>query len=157
MNGWIKIHRKFISWEWADEPKMVSLFIHLLIEASHQDTRWKGQEIKRGQVIFGRLKWSEKTGISEQCLRTCLKKLESTGEIDIKSTNRYSVITILNYDEYQGRRDNDQPADQPATNQQLTSNQPHRKKVKNVKNVKNKENAEPEVESTTHRTDDALF
>jgi len=157
MNGWIKIHRKFSSWEWADEPKMVSLFIHLLIEASHQDARWKGREIKRGQVIFGRLKWAEKTGISEQGLRTCLKKLKSTGEIDIKSTSKYSIVTILNYDEYQGRRDNDQPADQPATNQQLTINQPHRKKVKKVKKVKNKENTVSVVESTYQRTDDALF
>jgi hypothetical protein len=157
MNGWIKIHRKFSSWEWADEPRMVSLFVHLLIEASHQNTRWKGQEIRRGQVIFGRLKWAEKTGISEQGLRTCLKKLKLTGEIDIKSTNKYSIVTILNYDEYQCRRDRDQPADQPTTNQQVTSDQPHRKKVKNVKKVKNKENTEPGVESTDQRTDDALF
>ena len=63
MEGWVKLHRRFLRWEWYGEPNMVALFIHLLIKASNRDTRWKGQELKRGQVIFDLKKWSVETGI----------------------------------------------------------------------------------------------
>ena len=140
MNGWIKLHRKFSEWEWADEPNMVSFFIHLLVSASNRDSRWKGVELKRGQVIFGRQKWSEKTGISEQGIRTCIKKLKSTNEITTKTTSKFTIITIVNYNEYQSSNKEEQPAnqpaDQPASNQQPTIKQPHRVKVKNEEDIK---------------------
>ena len=144
MNGWIKLYRQFSEWEWSDDPKMVSLFIHLLLAASNRDTRWKGIEIKRGQVLFGRQKWSAKTGISEQSLRTCLNRLKSTSEITIKSTSKYSIVTIVNYDKYQGKIAVDQPAnqppDQPSTNHQLTSDQPHREKERRKEGKKKRNN-----------------
>lgn len=151
MNGWVKLHRKFKLWEWSDEPYMVSLFIHFLLSASNRDTKWKGVDLKRGQVIFGRSKWSKKTGISEQCLRTCIKKLKSTREITSTSTSKFTIITIVNYDEYQSRKEegkpSSQPSVQPAINQQSTSNQPHREKVKNIRRKRKKE--EESAGSTT--------
>ena len=36
-NGWIKIHRKLLEWEWADDPNMVALWIHLLLNANLTD------------------------------------------------------------------------------------------------------------------------
>lgn len=144
MNGWVKLHRKFAAWEWGDEPKMVSLFIHLLLAASNRGTQWKGQSIERGQVIFGLEKWSKETGISIQSLRTCLKKLKSTGEIVTKSTSKYTIVTICNYDQYQEEKPNrqqaNQQADQQATNKQLTSNQQHREKVKKEKKEEEEKN-----------------
>lgn len=132
MEGWIKLHRKFTEWEWADEPNMVSLFIHLLLSASNSDRLWKGQKIKRGQLVFGRKEWSRKTGISEQSLRTCINRLKSTSELTTKVTSKFTLITICNYDEYQTTKNTNQPAHQPAhqpaINQQSTSNQPHREK-----------------------------
>jgi len=121
---------------------MVSLFIHLLLAASNRPTNWKGQKLERGQVIFGREKWAAKTGISEQSLRTCIKRLKSTGEITIKSTKRYSIITIENYNEYQAKKEGNQPANQPPTNQQSTNNQPHREKVRRKEEKKTKHRAQ---------------
>jgi len=37
----------------------------------------------------------------EQCSRTALDKLKSTNEITIETTNRYSLITVTNWEEYQ--------------------------------------------------------
>jgi hypothetical protein len=112
---------------------MVHLFIHLLINANHKDKTWKGITVKRGQVLTGRKQISEATGISEQKIRTCIKRLKSTSEITNKSTNKYTIITLCNFDEYQNILTKDQPIDQPAdaptTNQQLTT-------TKNVKNEK---------------------
>ena len=140
MIGWVKVHRKLIEWEWFNDSKMVHLFMYLLVSANHKDGNFQGQEVKRGQFITGRNKISSITGISNQSIRTCLKRLESTNEITIKSTNKNSLITLLRYDLYQSEETtNQQPNkqitnDQPATNQQLTTN-------KNVKNETMKESS----------------
>lgn len=121
MQGWIKLHRKLSGWEWYTDSKMVHLFIHLLINANHKDGKWQGTTIKRGQLITGRKKLSADTGISEQSIRTCLEKLKNTKELTSETTNKNSIITLLNYDLYQVDQ-KDQPAKQPTTNQQLTTN-----------------------------------
>lgn len=125
MEGWVKVHRKLSEWEWSCDPIILAFFIHLLIHASNRDTCWRGQQIKRGQVLFGRKKWSAMTGISEQSLRTCIKKLKSTNEITTESTTGYTIITICNYDFYQRSltksQPADQPPDQPSTNQPSTT------------------------------------
>jgi hypothetical protein len=77
------------------------------------------------------------TGITERSIRTCLQKLKNTGELTSKTTNKYSIITLCNYDKYQTLIfQSDQ-----QTGQQPTSNRPasdHKQEVNNVKNEKNK-------------------
>lgn len=124
MNGWIKIHKKFLEWEWYGDTTMTAVWLHILLSVNWEDTRWQGIEIKKGQCIFGRKAWSKKLNISEQTMRTCITKLKSTSQLTIKSTNKYSVITVLKWDEYQSIEKNqpaNQPANQPTTNQQLTT------------------------------------
>ena len=129
--GWIKLHRSLKSWGWRNHPNTLCVFINLLLEANHQKRVWNGVEVSQGQLIFGRKKFSEKTGISEQSVRTALKHLKSTNEITIKTTNKYSLISINNWSKYQ--------ATNQQTNKRSTSNQPHLKNV--YKNVyKNKVN-----------------
>lgn len=115
MNGWIKLHRKFGDWGYYGNSQMVHLFIHLLINANFEDKGWNGIVIKRGQFVTGLLSIHNATGISIQSTRTLLKKLEKTKEIIVKSTNKYSIITICKYDDYQFENDD--------TNKQLTNNQ----------------------------------
>lgn len=114
MEGWIKLHSKFLEWEWIDDPKMVSLFLHLLLKANYRANNWKGTQVKRGQMVAGLKALNKTTGISIQSLRTCIGRLKSTGEITVQSTNKFSVITICNYDRYQQL---------PTGNQQSTNNQ----------------------------------
>lgn len=120
MDSFIKLYRRFLEWGWHDDPNMVSLFIHLLLMANYEAKEWHGITIERGQFVGGRKVLAEMTGISEQTIRTCLSRLEATGEITRKSTNKFSIITITKYDSYQQSL----KAEQPTTNQQLTNNQP---------------------------------
>jgi len=92
--------------------------------ASKFDTSYHGHEIKRGQAVIGRKKLSERSGISEQTIRTCLARLEQTGEIIREATNQFTIITICNYEHYQAKNEqaNQQSTNnQPTTNQQLTT------------------------------------
>ena len=99
--SFIVINRKILKWGWYDDINTARLFIHLLLIANWEDKEWHGEIIKRGQVITGRKKLSKETKLSEQQVRTSLTKLISTQELTIKKTNKYSVITINNYNKYQ--------------------------------------------------------
>ena len=134
--GWIKLHRKFEDWEWFNNSEMVHLFIYLLLNANHEDGKWRGIDIKRGQLLTGLHTLNEHTKISIQKLRTCLSKLEKTGEINKQTTNKYSIITIINYDSYQGcqQTTNNQPNKQLTNNQQTTNNKQEYKEGIELKN-----------------------
>ena len=119
-DGWIKIFRLFLEWEWYGDTNMVRLFLHLLLKANYEDKRWQGIVIKRGQLVTSSLTLAAETHLSRQRVRTCLSRLEHTGEISIKTTNKFSVITICKYGNYQAVNLDYQP----TTNQQLTNKQP---------------------------------
>jgi hypothetical protein len=143
MQGWIKLHRKLIEWEWFHDSKMVHLFIYLLLSANHADGNWQGIEIKRGQFVTGLDSLSKATGISTQSLRTCLSKLTKSKELTSKSTNKYRILTLCNYETYQlketdtNKQTNKQSTSkQQSTNKQLTANK-NNETNENKKNDKN--------------------
>ena len=140
-SGFIKLQRKILDWEWYNDISTKTLFIHLLLKCNFKDKKWRGNNIKKGQILTGRKILSDETGLSEQQIKTALKKLKSTNEITIKATNRFSIITLVNYSLYQDKKtDNNQldnqPEEQQATNKQPTSNQ-QATTTKNEKNEKN--------------------
>lgn len=101
MEGWIKLHRKMVEWEWYNDNNVKILFLHLLLTANHKDKKWQGIIIKRGQKITSIQHLAEETKLTVQQTRTALNRLKSTGEITIQSTNKYSLITIEKYGDYQ--------------------------------------------------------
>ena len=122
-SGWICLHRKLLEWEWSDSPNTGWLFITLLLMCNHEPQKWHGQTIERGQRVTSLRKLSAQTGLSLQELRTCLSKLEKTGEITRKSTQSNTLITINNYNTYQDRiKSGNTLSNKRATNeQQLTT------------------------------------
>lgn len=124
MNGYIRIHRKFLKWEWYQNTITKSVFLHCLLKANWEGSKFEGMIIKRGSFVTGRKKMAEEIGVSEQQLRTALKHLISTNELTIKPTTKYSIISINNYDMYQtvNQEVNQQStSNQPTTNQQSTT------------------------------------
>lgn len=136
-NGWIKLHRSFLEWEWYDDHNTTRVFITCLLMANHKDKKYKGKVIKRGSFITGRELFASQVGLSVQKTRTSLNRLKLTNEITIKTSAQGTLIQVNNYHKYQqnNQQNNQQLTnDQPATNQQLTTN----KNDKNIKNDKNK-------------------
>ena len=144
LNGYIKLYRKLIMWGWYQDSVVKSLFLHCLLMASFKDFDWMGRNLKAGQFITSYKSLSKDLGFSVQQIRTALKKLESTGEITSKSTNKFTIVTVMNWENYQVDDFEDNTvSNNPSTNEQQTNNkqatnkQQHRNNVKNVKNVKN--------------------
>lgn len=121
MSGYIALHRQVLEWEWWDDHNTSRLFITCLLLANHKDASWKGIPVKRGQFITSYESLSKKTGISIQSVRTSVAKLEKSKNLTFKSTNKYSILTIEKYEEYQSG--NKQLTDKPTINQQTTNKQ----------------------------------
>lgn len=132
MAGWIMSHRSKLDWEWFTDYKTAHLFEYLLLSASHNRFKFKGTTFNAGQLPFGLSVASERSGLSVQMIRTSLKKLELTGEITKKSSTQGTVITILNWDKYQGKT-TEVTNDQQTINKRSTTTN----NVNNEKNVNN--------------------
>lgn len=131
--GYIKLHRKLLDWEWKTKPLTFALFVHLLQKASFEDNNWRGISLKAGQLITGRKRLSEETGLSERQVRTALNHLKSTNEVTIKTTKEYSIITIVCWKKYQAS-DQQNANERPSTDQAPTTTKEGKegKKVKNI-------------------------
>lgn len=133
MAGYIKLHRKLTEWEWYSDPNTLRVFLHLLLKASYKETRYRGHPIHPGQVVCGRKALARELKMSERSVRTALAHLKSTNEVTIKTTSKFSVITIEKWALYQGYNyGSDQQNDQQAV-QQTTSNRPHSRNIEGKK------------------------
>lgn len=112
---WIKLYNTLLDWEWKTDPKMVALWVHILLCANNEDGKFMGKPVQRGQFITSLAHLSRDIGLSVMTVRTCLKRLEKSECITTQSTNRNTYITICNYDSYQCKKN--------KTNKQLTNNQ----------------------------------
>ena len=139
MEGWIKLHRKLLEWEWYDEPNTFRLFLHCLLKANHKDKKYRGEVIKAGTFYTSRELLSKETGLTGRQVRTSLNRLKTTNELTIESSRKGTVIEVVNYTKYQV---DDQQSDQQTTKKRPTKGQraTTNKNDKNDKNVKNKKN-----------------
>ncbi len=128
-SGWIKLHRKLLAKGYYRNSQYVHLWVHLLLLANHKEHEYMHDGgivlIKEGQLITGRKQLSEATGIPETTIERILKMLESEHQIGQQKTNKYRVITILNWKEHQER------TGERTTNGQQTDTYKNDKKEKN--------------------------
>lgn len=121
MEGWIKIYRKMLEWEWYDDNNTKILFLHLLLTANHKEKKWQGEIIKRGQKITSIQHLADEVHLTPQQVRTSLNKLKLTNEITIKTTNKYTLVTIEKYNNYQCRDEENNKQNNIRNNKRTTN------------------------------------
>lgn len=99
--GFIVLFRSLLDWEWYQDANTMRVFIHCLLRANHEDKKWRGIIIPRGSFVGSIPSLSAELGISERGIRTALSHLKSTGEVTGKSTNKFTIYKVENYDSYQ--------------------------------------------------------
>jgi biotin operon repressor len=126
--GFITLHRKIVDWEWYSDANVFRIFTHLILTANWEPKKWKGVPVKRGQKITSIQHMAEETGLTEQSVRTAIKKLKLTGELTTEATNKYTLVTLINYDFYQDKENQltnkttrNLTNEQQTTNKQLTT------------------------------------
>jgi hypothetical protein len=100
---------------------MVHLFIHCLFNANTQDREIDNCLISRGSFITSIRGLQRETGLSMQCLRSCLKNLQSTQEITQTSTQKDTIINLLKYDSYAVPQRKANTGSNTATNTEVIS------------------------------------
>lgn len=121
MNGYIKLFRSLLDWEWFDDPNVLKTWIYIISSANYTDTKWQGVEIKRGQLLTSVGGLARELKFSRQEVRTVLRKLEATNEITIKATNKFTLITVEKYAFYQGETFDSNQQSNHQSNQQATT------------------------------------
>lgn len=141
--AFVKIDKDLPNWQWFNKDHMLQFWIYLLCKATYKECCVGGVELKKGQVIIGRKKIAEKLEISEQNVKTYIRRLKNSGEITTKSTNKYTIVTIVKWEDYQVIPQIINQQTNHQINQQLTNNQPRTnqqsttiKEIKEQKEVK---------------------
>jgi hypothetical protein len=133
-NGYIKLYRSSLKKGWLQNPKLWAFWCWCLMKASHREHKQivghQVVDLLPGQLVFGLKAASKELRQSIQSIRTHLKfctKVEQN--LTVKTTNKYSIITIVNWDSYQvdeeqpNKQNNNQLTNkQQTTNKQLTTN-----------------------------------
>ncbi len=101
MKGYIKLYRQTLEWEWYKDIPTKVTFIHLLLIANHDEKKWRGQVIKAGQLITSYNRLAQETNLTVRQVRTSIERLSASGEIEIKTNNQFTLITILNWSKWQ--------------------------------------------------------
>ena len=132
MEGWIKLHRELLEWEWYSDHVVRSLFIHCILKANHKDNNWRGIAVKRGSFVSSYGKSSDELGYSVQQIRTALKKLKSTNYLTYETNRQHTVFQVVRYDEYQSPTN--EPTDVQQTNNKRSTTNKNDNNDKNDKN-----------------------
>ena len=156
--GYIKLYRKITnSFVWTN-PNMLKLWLLCLMKASHKESKFlfNGKEVvvSSGQFVTGGYaiakEFNEGASSDNQVVgRTLwrwLKKFENEEMLSIKSTTKYSVITINNWHEYQSN-DNQVSSECQTTVKRVST-------YKNDKNDKNEKNIKDNSRKSAKRTYD---
>lgn len=139
-DGWIILHRRLMKKGYYTDSHYVHLWVHILYKANHEEKEFmfngKIEKCKRGSFITGISKLSRETGINYSKVQRILKLLENEQQIDRQTNNKFSVITVRNYDSYQSQLD--RLNDKPVIDKRYSSDRPviATKQLKQLETIK---------------------
>ena len=99
--GYVKSYRSLIDWEWFTDVNTAHLWTYILLRVNYEPSRFRGIEIKRGEMLESIGTIAKRTGLSVKSVRTALKHLESTGEVACQRARYGMRISVLKYAIYQ--------------------------------------------------------
>ena len=96
--GWIGINRDIINSSIYKDHGAMRVLLHLLLTVNYSAVEWQSITIDRGETVTSLKRLSEELGMSKNTLLKSLSTLESSGEISKRTTNKYTLIRVVNYD-----------------------------------------------------------
>lgn len=104
-NGFVKLPRTILEWEWYDHPDVFRVYIHLLLKANYAPAKWRGITILEGEHITSINKLSKELEMSEFKVRESLSKLKTTCYIEINTTNKFTRLRLIKSSLYNNNLD----------------------------------------------------
>lgn len=104
--GWIKLYRKLLHSPIFTSEKGLKVWVWCLLKASHEGyEQYVGRSLvvlKPGQFVFGRKAAGGELRMKPTTIHMWIQILQNDSYIDIKTSNKFSVISINNWNDYQG-------------------------------------------------------
>ena len=153
--GYIKLWRRAEdSRAWSRGIEYRGLLATLLLRANYKETSFGGQKIMQGQVATSMQRLADDLGITRDKLIRMLCNLQKDGVIShSQAHNRFTIITILNFSQYQSMMDAPRTTDR-TTDHTTPAQQPHTSKEgKNILYSSNEEYTSPEVSDDATASD----
>jgi hypothetical protein len=147
METFIKLYRKLLTSSVFDNPTLLKVFIWCLLKATHKEhdqlVGLQTVHLLPGQFVFGRVKDAAELKMHPSSLYRHMRVLESLQNVSIKPNNKFSVVTVANWELYQ-----DKPS---APNNKRTTNEHQMNTNNNVKNDNNNITSEMPVGKSDKR------
>ena len=138
--GYVALYRSLMDWEWYQDGNTTRVFIHCLLKANHQPKKWRAITVETGTFISSRGAIAAELGLSDKEVRTALRHLSETGEVTSKSTNKYTIYKVENWDLYQGKGQQEAGKGPAKGRQRATNNNDNNDNNENNKRDNNDNN-----------------
>ena len=128
----VKLNRKILDWKWYQDGTTFRVFVHLILKANVFDNDFQNITVHRGQLVtsYGRiagdLGFYKNGNINVEPIRTAIRHLKKTGEITTERIQKGLLITINNYEKYQGEVMQNSPENFSAPNENTMETQSER-------------------------------
>lgn len=152
--GYVKLWRKILDTGILKEPELLAFWVWCTLKACHKpQTMWfNGIQVhlNAGEFVTSRSEMRENLHQTDNQIRSHIKRLIFTNQITNRTTKRYTIISIVNWDIYQFQdfiinQQNNQQNNQQTTNRPPTDHQPLY--IEECKNVRMKEYNIPDLQS----------
>jgi sensor domain CHASE-containing protein len=121
-DGWIALHRKIYNSSDFNNQLEVAVFLYLVAMASHKPVqvvyRKKKLTLKRGEISIAYRDLAKKFNLTVQNIKTIIKNLKNSGNINQTLTKNLSIYSIVKYSKYQ---DLEATPNQKLTNRTTTN------------------------------------
>lgn len=102
MLGWVKLHRKILdNGIFTGDSDLLKVFVWCLLKASHKQHQIGMNTIEPGQFLTGRISASQELNIKPTTVRNKLNQLQQKKYVKLMTTNKFSIVTIVNWNTYQ--------------------------------------------------------
>lgn len=147
-NGFIKLYRDVRKhWVW-DDPEVFRAWVDIIMMANHEDKKimFNGNliTVKRGSFITSIRKLAERWHWSRGRVSRLLDALERDTMVDTKRDTQKTLIIVVKYGFYQGKKTRNgprtepriEPQTEPQTEPRVEHKQETRRNIKNIKEEK---------------------
>ena len=141
-SGWVKVHRRIQdNCYWKEKPfsrgqAWVDLILSANYKAGHIRKRGIMVEIARGQVGASQQTLADRWGWSRGKVIRFLKELETKQQVVQQKTNVTTIITLVNYEDYQIKKTPNDTTDNTADGHQTVPEQESEEFLKKVADLK---------------------
>ena len=140
-DGFVKLDRSLLDKPIFQNEKLLKIWVWCLLKASHHHREYsiglRKIVLKQGQFITGRFAAAEELNMNPSTVWKYLKKLQDNKSLDIKSNNKFSIVTIVNWEFYQVEKfKNDSKSDSKITTKEQQNNTDKKVKKKDIQQNK---------------------